>query len=78
MNNHRGLLAVVALAVADFACLMISGIPRYKDATGGVDWAVGAACWLGFLVGTLALVVIGAIALVRRVRATGDGQRIGR
>jgi hypothetical protein len=68
MHTHRNLLAVVALAVVDFALLMTSGVPRYRDATSGVDAVVGEICWFGFLLSTLALVLIAVVALVRRVR----------
>jgi hypothetical protein len=68
MQNHRALLGVVALAVVDLALFMTSGIPRYRDATTGTDLWIGQICWLGFLVGLLALIVIGVVALTRRLR----------
>ncbi len=67
MRNNRGLLAIVALAVVDLALFMISGIPRFKDATHGADNVVGEICWLGFLIGALALIVTLVTLLVRRV-----------
>lgn len=71
MTNHRKLMAVVALAVVDFALFMTSGVPRYRDATGGLDSVIGNAVWFGFLIGALALVVIGVLALTRLRRRVG-------
>jgi Na+/H+ antiporter NhaD/arsenite permease-like protein len=71
VNNHRRLMAVVALAVVDFALFMTSGIPRYRDATDGLDNVIGNAVWFGFLIGALTLVVIGVLSLVRLRRRAG-------
>jgi hypothetical protein len=68
MRNNRGLLAIVALAVVDLALFMISGIPRFRDATRGADYVVGEIVWFGFLIGALALLVALVAVLVRRAR----------
>ena len=78
MTNHRRLMAVVALAVVDFALFMTSGVPRYRDATGGLDNVIGNAVWFGFLVGALALVVIGVLSLVRLRRRAGASRTLQR
>ncbi|MGZ4626578.1 MAG: hypothetical protein ACXV3S_09875 [Kineosporiaceae bacterium] len=67
MRSNRGLLAIIALAVVDLALFMISGIPRYKNATHGVDTGVSNIVWFGFLIGALTLIVTLATVLVRRV-----------
>jgi hypothetical protein len=76
MNNHRKLLAVVALAVVDLALFMTSGVPRYRDATGGIDSVISNAVWFGFLIGALALVVIGVLSLVRLRRRAGASRHL--
>jgi hypothetical protein len=68
MRSNRGLLAIVALAVVDVALFMLSGIPRFRDATHGTDYVVGEVLWIAFLIGVLALVVTLAVVLVRRAR----------
>lgn len=63
----------LALAVA-VAALLVSGVPRFKDATHGVDYVVGETAWLGFLAAALAVIVLVAVALTRviaRRRAAG-------
>ena len=72
MRNNRGLLAIVGLAVVDVALFMISGIPRFRNATQGAYYVGGEVLWIGFLIGALALVVTLATVLVRRIRR---GQR---
>ena len=68
MKNNRGRLAIVVLAVVDLALFMLSGIPRYRDATHGTDMLVSDVFWFGFLIGALALIVTGVTVLVRRIR----------
>jgi hypothetical protein len=68
VKSNRGLLAVIALAVVDLALFLISGVPRFKDATHGTDYVIGEICWLGFLIGVLALIVTGVVLVVRRAR----------
>jgi len=68
MKTNQGLLAIVALAVVDLGLFLISGLPRFRHATEGTDAVIGNVCWAGFLLGTLALIITGAVVLVRRVR----------
>jgi hypothetical protein len=76
VNNHRKLMAVVALAVVDFGLFMTSGVPRYRDATSGLDNVIGNAVWFGFLIGALTLVVIGVLSLVRLRRRAGASRTL--
>lgn len=69
MRNNRGVLALVALAVVDLALFMISGVPRFRNATHGASYVVGEILWFGFLIGALALVIALVTVPVRRVRA---------
>jgi hypothetical protein len=68
MNRRTALLLLV---VADVALFLISGIPAVKDPDGDVMTIVSNVVWLGFLLGLLALLVLGAVAGVRRVRRAG-------
>ena len=68
MKSNRGLLAIIALAIVTLALFLTSGVPRFKDATHGADYVIGEICWLGFLIGALALLVTVAVVVVRRVR----------
>ena len=68
MRNNRGVLVIVALAVVDLALFMISGVPRFRNATHGANYVVGEIVWIGFLIGVLALVIALVTVLVRRVR----------
>jgi Kef-type K+ transport system membrane component KefB len=68
MRTNKGPLAIIALAVVDLALFMISGVPRFRDATRGADYVVSSIVWFGFLIGALALVVTLVTVLVRRAR----------
>lgn len=70
MKSNRGLMAIIALAIVDLALFLISGVPRFREATHGANYVIGEVVWIGFLVGVLALVVTGVVVLVRRVRGT--------
>jgi hypothetical protein len=59
--------AIPLVAVAAVAALMVSGIGRFKNATHGLDYVVGEIAWHGFLAAALALVVLIAVAVYRRV-----------
>lgn len=69
LKTHPLRLLVTLLVVA-FALFMLSGIPRYRDATAGADAIVGEVIWCGFLLAALAFVVTAiltaAVALRRR------------
>jgi hypothetical protein len=54
----------IALVIA-LAALFVSGIHRFKTAQHGLDAVVGEAAWLGFLLASLALIVLVAVALYR-------------
>lgn len=68
MRSNKGPLAIVVLAVVDLALFMISGVPRFRDATHGADYVIGEIAWAGFLIGALALVITLVTVLVRRAR----------
>jgi Mn2+/Fe2+ NRAMP family transporter len=57
----------IALAVA-VAALLVSGIPQLEDAHHGLDYVLGEIAWLVFLAAALAVVVLSAVAIARRVR----------
>jgi hypothetical protein len=59
----------LALVVA-VAGLLVSGIPRFRDARQGLDYVVGEAAWLVFVAGALTVIVLGAVAVTRRARRT--------
>lgn len=65
MFRNKG--AVTALAVIDVALFLLSGIPRLKNATSGIDLVLGQIIWCGFLLGLLALIVVGVLAARRAV-----------
>jgi hypothetical protein len=77
VNNHRKLMVVVGLAIVDLGLFMTSGVPRYRDATGGLDNVIGNAVWFGFLIGALALITIGILSLVRWRRRAGAARGLG-
>jgi hypothetical protein len=56
----------IALAIA-LATFFLSGVDRFKTAHHGLDYVVGEAVWLGFLLAALALLVLVAVALFRRI-----------
>jgi hypothetical protein len=56
----------VALAIA-IAAFFLSGVHRFKTAHHGLDAVVGEAAWLGFLIAALAIIVLVAVALYRRL-----------
>jgi hypothetical protein len=64
---HARRARIAALAVIDVALFMISGIPAYRDATHGADLVIGQIAWFGFLLGLLALIVLGALAVGRHL-----------
>jgi hypothetical protein len=62
LTVNRSIPLVLAFGVA---ALLVSGIPRYKNAKHGFDFVVGEIAWLGFLAGALAVLALAAVALVR-------------
>jgi len=68
MNRWSVKHTAVALAVADVALFLISGIPALKNAKHGADNVIGELAWLGFVIGTLALLVTLAIWITRSTR----------
>ena len=68
MKSNRGLMAIIALAIVDLALFLVSGVPRFKDATHGTNYVIGEIVWMAFLIGVLALIVTGVVLLVRRIR----------
>lgn len=63
---HRLIPVVLVL---DVAALLLSGIPRLRNAHHGVDLVVGQILWLAFLAGLLSLIVLAVVALTRARRA---------
>lgn len=59
----RAIPIALATAIAGF---FLSGIDRFKNARHGLDAVVGEAAWLGFLIASLAVIVLVAVALYRR------------
>ena len=58
---------IAALVVIDVTLFMLSGIPRLRDATEGADLVLGQIVWIGFLLGLLALIVLGVLAVAREL-----------
>jgi uncharacterized membrane protein SirB2 len=61
------LRAIPITLVIALTALFLSGVHRFKTAHHGLDAVVGEAAWLGFLLAALALIILAAIALYRRV-----------
>jgi hypothetical protein len=57
---------LVPLFVLDVVLFALSGI--FKDDTHGARWVLGGIGWFGFLLTSLALIVLAATALVRSRR----------
>jgi hypothetical protein len=61
---------LVPLLVLDFALFSMSGV--FKNDKHGVRWVLGGVGWFGFLLTSLAVIVVAVAALVRsRRRTTG-------
>lgn len=69
MARIRSLHLVVALVVVDLALFVLAGIPRYSNAKHGADHIIGGIFWMGFLAGTLALLITLAVWITRTTRA---------
>jgi hypothetical protein len=61
------LRAIPLVIVAAVAALVLSGVPRFKNATHGFDYVVGEIAWLGFLVAALSLLILVAVAAARLI-----------
>jgi uncharacterized membrane protein SirB2 len=61
------LRAIPIAVVIALTTLFLSGVHRFKTAHHGFDAVIGEAAWLGFLLAALALIVLVAVALYRRV-----------
>jgi hypothetical protein len=57
---------LVPLLALDVVLFVLSGV--FKDDTHGARWILGGIGWFGFLLTTLALIVLAATALVRSRR----------
>lgn len=66
-KNHP-LPVLAGLLVVAFGLFLVSGIPRYRDASGGVDLVVGSVAWFGFLALSLLFLVAAVTASVRGLR----------
>lgn len=60
--------AVLALLAVDVLLFLLSGIPAIKNADHGASLVISDVVWFGFLLGLLALVGTGVLALVARLR----------
>jgi hypothetical protein len=63
------------LFVLDIGLLVLSGVPAFKDASHGYKWVLGGIGWFGFILTTLALIVLAATALLRRWRRSTAASR---
>lgn len=70
LNTHPIRVLAPLLAVA-FTLFMLSGLGRFRYATGGVDAVVGEILWLGFLLFTTVFVAAGLYAVVRALLGRG-------
>jgi len=61
MFRSRPVVVAAGLLVLDVVLFTLSGVPRFKNATHGTSYVLGNIFWLGFLVGTLALLVTVAV-----------------
>ena len=68
MTGWRITHTTIALAIIDVALLFVSGIPALKNAKHGADYVLGNIAWLGFLIGTLTLLVTLAVWITRTTR----------
>jgi len=68
MNRIRIHHVAVGLAVLDVTLFLLAGIPRYSNATHGTDHIIGGIFWMGFLAGTLALLITLALWVTRTTR----------
>ncbi|HKC28991.1 MAG TPA: hypothetical protein VKB75_13350 [Jatrophihabitans sp.] len=59
----------LALVPLDITLFVLAGIPRYSNAKHGADHVLGGIFWMGFLAGTLALLITLAIWITRTTRA---------
>ncbi|MGH3499220.1 MAG: hypothetical protein ACRDP1_17325 [Nocardioidaceae bacterium] len=72
MTHIRIQHVAIALAVLDITLFVLAGIPRYSNATHGTNHLIGGIFWMGFLAGTLALLITLAVwvtGATRRRRA---------
>lgn len=67
LQTHPGRV-LGGLLVLAFALFMCSGIPRYKEATSGLDLAIGDVFWFGWMVVFLVFVGCAIYTATRRVR----------
>ncbi len=66
-KNHP-LPVLTGLLLVAFGLFLVSGIPRFRDASGGLDLVVGSVCWFGFLLLSLLFVAGAVVASVRGLR----------
>lgn len=68
MNRWSLKHTAITLAIVDVALFLISGIPSLKNAKHGVANVTGELVWLGFVLGTLALLIVLAVWITRTSR----------
>ena len=76
MARIRAPHLAVALATLDITLFALANIPRYSNATHGIDHIVGGIFWMGFLAGTLALLITLALWITRTTRQRRPSPRI--
>jgi hypothetical protein len=69
MSRIRTHYLAAALAALDLTLFVLAGIPRYSNAKHGADHLIGGILWMGFLAGTLALLITLATWITRTTRA---------
>jgi hypothetical protein len=66
MNRYKLLTGLFVLDVALFG---LAGVPAFKNARHGIEWAIGGIGWFGGLVCTLVLIALAIATLVQNARA---------
>jgi hypothetical protein len=65
MNRYKLLTGLFVLDVALFG---LAGVPAFKNARHGIEWAIGGIGWFGGLVCTLVLIALAIATLVQNAR----------
>jgi hypothetical protein len=68
MTKFRTYRAAIILAALDLLLFVLANLPALRNATHGAKHVIGGAFWMGFLAGTLALLVTLTITITRATR----------